>query len=479
MGITFDFIVKNLSTLRSQVFGNLPENFEFTAVTTDSRKITPGCLFVALAGEKFDGHDFLQQAIEAGAAGLICREGSSIAPTSQPLAVFWVKDNSGTLNAYRELAHAWRKCFQIPVIAVAGSVGKTTTKELLTALLRGRWEKVLKTEGSQNGFVGIPMTLLDLRAEHGAAVIEVGIDEVGSMIPHLDLVSPQASLLTAIAAEHLEKLIDLPTVAREEGFALSQVAERQGLVAISLDDPWIAPFWKSLGKICKVGYTLHSETAQKALEHAFGAPILTGKLIDAATLKVSGFPTGDETYTLPLPGKHNAANFLAALALATGLGLSPEELKRGLATFVGASGRSELRTLKSGTPVVCDYYNASPASMEAGLEMLADLAKAKKSTALWACLGDMLELGPKEEDFHRGLAPSLQRLKVQNVLLYGPRMKALFDELKKQNFQGQVNHFSSHEEMAQQLTRGIQPSDAILIKGSRGMRMEKVWEHLK
>ncbi len=479
MGLTFDFIVKNLSTTRSQIFSKLPANFEFTAMTTDSRKVTPGCLFVALVGEKFDGHDFLQQAIDAGAAGLICRDGSLLNPGLSSLAVFWVKDNAGTLNAYRELAYAWRKQFTLPVVAVAGSVGKTTTKELLSALLRGRWEKVLKTEGSQNGFVGIPMTLLELRPEHGAAVIEVGIDEVGSMIPHLDVVCPDASLLTAIAAEHLEKLIDLPTVAREEGFALSQVAERQGLVAISLDDPWIAPHWKSLGKICKVGYTLHSETAQKALEHAFGAPILTGKLMDANTLRVSGFPTGDETYTLPLPGKHNAANFLAALALATGLGLTPQELKKGLATFVGASGRSELRTLKSGTPVVCDYYNASPASMEAGLEMLADVARAKKSKSLWACLGDMLELGPLEEDFHRALAPSLQRLNIQNVLLFGPRMKALLDELKKQNFSGQVNHFNSHEELAAQLTRGIQPNDAILIKGSRGMRMEKVWEQIQ
>jgi UDP-N-acetylmuramoyl-tripeptide--D-alanyl-D-alanine ligase len=189
----------------------------FSSVASDSRKIQPGCLFVALRGEKFDGHDFILQAIEGGARGVICRRDFA-RPAGSAAKFFPVED---TLAAYRRLAGAWRREYPIPVVAVAGSVGKTTTKELLTAILRGKWDDVLKTQGSQNGFVGIPLTLLELTPPHGAAVIEVGIDETGAMEKHIQLVQPSVAVLTAIGPEHLEKLHDIPTVAREEGLALS------------------------------------------------------------------------------------------------------------------------------------------------------------------------------------------------------------------------------------------------------------------
>ncbi|MEO5969785.1 MAG: Mur ligase family protein, partial [Bdellovibrionia bacterium] len=209
----------------------------FTGVFTDSRKTEPGSLFVALKGDNYDGHDFIEKAVSNGARGVLCQRGHSITG-SKDAYLFYVED---PLRAYRRFAAAWRKEFSIPVIAVAGSAGKTTTKELLAAILQGKWKNILKTQGSQNGFVGIPMTLLEMRTHHEAAIIEVGIDEVGAMEQHMALVSPGYSILTSIGPEHLENLIDVPTVAREEGIALSHVARGEGTVAIYLDDPWIRP----------------------------------------------------------------------------------------------------------------------------------------------------------------------------------------------------------------------------------------------
>ncbi len=448
----------------------------FTSVTTDSRAATAGCLFVAVKGEKFDGHDFIPAVLEKGARGIICKRGTQI-PAQKNLHIYAVED---TVQAYRKLGAAWRREFSIPVAVIAGSVGKTTTKEILAAVLRGKYPQVLRTQGSQNGFLGIPMTLLELRPEHGAAVIEVGIDEIGTMQGHMSLVNGTTSLLTAIAPEHLEKLIDLPSVAREEGIALSAVAQSGGTVAINLDDPWIRPHFATLkGTGHKIGYTMTGVTPSSGTssdEH------LQGTLsADAKSLSVSGL-RGKEMakFELPLPGRHNAGNLLAAVALAHGMGLTPEQMAIGLATFKGAEGRSELRTLTGPTPVVCDYYNASPASMEAGIDLLTQVHGGRKDRARWACLGEMLELGTEEEQYHRKLAEPILRSGIENVLLYGPRMQALYNELTAKGFSGgMLSHHSSHESIANEVVSKARPGDAILIKGSRSMKMEEVWKRIE
>ncbi len=458
---------------------------EFTSVTTDSRKAGPGSLFVAIPGEKWDGNDFIESALTAGASGILCRRGVSVSARKE-VVIFQVDD---TIDAYRRLAASWRREFSIPVIAVAGSAGKTTTKELLSSILQGRFNEVLKTEGSQNGFVGIPMTLLELRPKHQAAVIEVGIDEIGAMVQHIGLVAPTASVLTAIGPEHLEKLRDLPTVAQEEGIALSHVAKNKGLVAISLDDPWIRPHASTLKDGRKITFTL-GDVPPKSLETSLDSTTLRGQLsLDQRELTLHGAGLTQTTLQLPLLGKHNASNLLAAIALAAGLGLTSEEILQGLAQFRGAAGRSEIQKLPGHSVVICDYYNAQPASVRAGLELLNDLSRPPKNDpqgvspsalgARWACLGDMLELGEKEESFHREIAPQIVQLQIENILLFGPRMRALLDELKKLKFQGRLAHFESQAELAQTLTQSAKPGDTLLIKGSRGMKMEEVWKILQ
>jgi len=432
----------------------------FANVTTDSRKITLGSLFVAIQGETFDGNEFVQQATDAGATGVICRPDAVLNQKVGP--TYFVPD---TLEAYRKLAGAWRKQFSIPILAVAGSVGKTSTKEILSAVIQGKYSKILKTRGSQNGFVGIAMTLLELNEQTQAAVIEVGIDEPGAMIQHLKLVSPTASVLTPIGPEHLEKLIDLKTVAAEEGIALTYVAEHGGFVAINLDDPWIRPYYDQIQSKKKIGFSLETEFRPGAGFHAKISK-------DASVLEIE-----NEHYPLPLPGRHNALNLLAAVAVAQSVAITPDEIRLGLKKFQGAEGRSELKKLKNGAEILCDYYNANPTSTEAAFELLTQLARGNHmARTRFAVLGDMLELGVGEEGFHRGLAGSIIRLGLENIYLLGKRMKWLEDELKKNHYRGNCLHFSTHDEIFAKLRSHMTAESALLIKGSHSMKMEEIWK---
>ncbi len=449
---------------------NLQDILPFSCITIDSRKVTQGSIFVAIQGDNHDGHDFIERAIELGARGIIHRRDFQ-APPHADVLFFQVDD---TLQAYRAIAAAWRREFSLPVIAVAGSVGKTTTKELLSAALKGKFEHVLSTEGSQNGFVGIPLTLLSLSAQHQIAVIEVGIDDIGAMEQHMALLGATASLLTRIGPEHLERLKDLPTVASEEGIALTSVAKNKGTILINLDDPWIRPYATILRVGRRISFSIENRSSPLE-EH------VTAEWVDAnhEALRFRWLDQPEFEIKLPLPGAHNGSNLAAAVTAALVHGLTPQEIAQGLSSFGGAYGRSEVADL-AGSPVVCDYYNANPSSVEAGFNLLDEVARKKSSTTQkWACLGDMLELGAEEEKFHRELSHSILRLSLDGVLLYGERMKWLQDELKKKDFKGHVSHHASHEELVAELNQRWHPGDALLIKGSRGTKMETVWKALQ
>lgn len=451
---------------------------EYSVITSDSRKANRGSIFIALPGDQFDGHDFIRAAVQSGAEAVISDRNRIPSALPANVEVFAVDD---TVKAYRALAHAWRNTFTIPFICVAGSVGKTTTKELLSAILRGRYREVISTAGSQNGFIGIPMTLLSIPSTADMAVIEVGIDEPGAMVQHIELVSPTHSLLTAIGPEHLEKLIDLKTVAHEEGLALSLTAEKGGTVIVRLDDEWIreisnrlpsdAHFWTCRMK-SEVG---ESDAGKKAL---LSTSVRGEYIVEQEVLRVTLADGSGFELALPLPGAHNAGNLLVAVTTACALSLSPIEIQRGLSTFRGVSGRSELKVLPGPTPVLCDYYNANPTSVEAGLDVLSGLATKYHSKRKIAVLGDMLELGPNEESFHRGLADKIRSTGVDSLFLYGERMKWLFQELSEHPSSRKLSlhHFTTHENLANSLAEEVQSGDAILVKGSRGMKMELVWD---
>ncbi len=430
----------------------------FARIVTDSRKVGASDLFVAIRGEAFDGHDFIEASIQKGATGILCEKDriGELASRHPGVAFFGVAD---VQSAYRVLGSAWRSRFKIPVIVIAGSNGKTTTKEFLSALLQGRYPSVLKTIGSQNGFLGIPMTLLDLREHHGAAVIEVGIDDVGAMIQHIDCVRPTHAVLTVIGPEHLENLKDIPTVAREELLALSETLKLGGKVAVNLDDPWIAA---ARGNVT---FSLESPAA------------LRGWVRDLETLHVQLEGGASFELPLPLPGRHNAQNLLAATAVAHLVGLSAEEIRQGILKFQGAEGRSQVRELAGPVQVICDYYNASPVSMKAAFELLASTGT--PHARRWACLADMKELGENELQFHRDLATGLLATRPAGILLHGTRMQSLLAELKSRGYPGLLEHHESPEAIASALRPHLGAGDVVLIKGSRSMKMEKTWEALK
>jgi len=451
----------------------------------DSRQVSQTQFFIALPGERVDGHDFVLAALDKGVRGFIVSQEWT---TKNPEALTRLRSSSATvfavpspLEAYRVLAREWRRRFRIPVFCIAGSVGKTTTKELITALLRGRFSSVLKTTGSQNGFVGIPMTLLALESHHEAAVIEVGIDEIGAMKQHLEIVLPTQSIVTAIGAEHLEKLVDLETVTREESIALGWTLDAGGRIALPKSDPYLYPYFQK---------TLHPA------EPSVATYALTGTTPDLPTPTVRGdwnaqsgilkvivtatghLTPGEFELRSPLPGKHNALNLLGAATLALQSGVTPAQMTQGLSShFQGAYGRSELQEIRGGIRVLCDYYNANPNSVRAALDTLLDLTQAlSPRPKRWVCLADMLELGSEELSFHRELAPPLLQAGVDEICLFGERMRALHHELKTRAMASKTHHFATREAMAEFLASHAQSGDWVLIKGSRSMKMEEVFK---
>lgn len=445
----------------------------YEGLTIDSRQVQSQNLFVALKGERVDGHDYIEAAIANGATGILCQDDLSTPLVSQ-CRIFRVRDS---LKALRTLAKAWRARLSCPVLAVAGSVGKTTSKELLVALMQGRFQRVGATQASENGFIGIPLTLLRLPLDTELAVIEIGIDEAGAMAQHLEVVRPTAGLVTAIAPEHLEKLRDMATVAYEEGLCLHWLASHEGLLALNLDDPELAKLQDALAEKAKdrlFTYSLETRADQSSSHHMQGTIKAEGS---QTLLELDGLGLQTCVLKVPLAGRHNAGNLLGVSCLARALGLQAEELASGLASFQAPEGRTVTATLGKDIQVICDYYNASPASMQAAFQTASDLVSHDPSHQLIACLGDMLELGEGEESYHRKLASGLINHSFSRVLLFGERMRWLEDELIKQKFT-EVTRYGSQAELAQALRPMLRPGTCVLIKGSRGMRMEQVWASL-
>ena len=434
------------------------------SVSTDSRTVQAGDLFVAIKGDYLDGHDFISQAVEKGAAAVLCERYP--ADTRQVGIDIFLVENS--LESFRLLARHWRELIDPTVVAVAGSVGKTTTKDMLAALISGKFKKLIWTKGSQNGFLGLPITLMNINADTEAAVIEVGIDAPDAMRKHIDLVRPEVALVTAISEEHLEWLKNLETVAQEENLILIETAAAGGTAVINLDDPWIKPLMGSLQASGKIGFTLHGNPA---------ADVVVGRFF-GTRLEINGFNRFQFDLPCPLPGEHNARNLLGAVAVALVLGVTPDEMEEGLSSFAPSGGRSQMETLPSGVKILCDYYNANPASMRAAFRVVESAAHPQSTR--WLCLADMKELGEREETLHRELADEIVRLGPNvRLLLYGAKMKWLSDEIRQRGLKVSVKEFESLDLLAQDVKKSAKSGDFVLLKGSRSMKMETVWERLQ
>jgi UDP-N-acetylmuramoyl-tripeptide--D-alanyl-D-alanine ligase len=426
----------------------------FQAVCTDTRALTPGCLFVALQGERFDAHDFLAQAAQGGATGAVVKRGRALPALPEGFTLYEVED---TLAALGALGRAHRERFRIPVGAVGGSNGKTTTKEMVGAILSTRGP-ALKTEGNLNNEIGVPLTLLRLAPEHVAAVVELGMNQPGEMTRLTRVALPDAALITVVQPEHLEGLGSLEGVAEAEGEMFRELPPTSTAV-VNLDDALI-PTQAARGRAKPLTFGRHADAQVRLV-----AVASRGREGLELTVRYQG---RDWPVRLGFVGEHNALNATGAFALAVALGYSPEECVKGLETARPYARRLNVVDAPHGITVVDDCYNANPASMAAALDTLRSLVPSGGRAV--AVLGDMLELGPGEGEEHTRLG-ALVGGKAQLVAFFGPRSRQGLDAA---GLGEHAAHFTEVEPLLAWLQPRLKSGDVVLVKASRGMRLERV-----
>lgn len=426
------------------------QDAEFFGVSTDSRHIKPGELFVALRGERFNGHAYARECLEKGAAGVMVDETHAESKLEPALIVADTRLGLGRLAAY------WRGKFTLPAAAITGSNGKTTVKEMLAAILRvaaGGEEHVLSTQGNFNNDIGLPLTLFRLSPTHRYAVIEMGMNHEGEISYLTRLAKPTVALVNNATAAHLGGLGSVEAIARAKGEIFEGLAA-DGTAIINADDRF-ADFWRTLAaprRILSFGlnkqadvsatYTLGNESSQLQLHT----------------------PQGDAAFSLPVAGLHNVSNALAATAAALAMGVPLDVIVRGLSTFGGVKGRLQRKPGFHGALLIDDTYNANPASMKAAIDVLA-----ARPGMRWLVLGDMGELGDDAAAMHADIGRYAKQAGIDGLYALGELSREM-----ARAFGSQARHYDSPEALAADLKPLMNPTTTVLVKGSRFMRMERV-----
>ena len=437
---------------------------KFLGVSTDSRHIEKGNLFVALVGEHFDGHDFLKTAVTAGAAGLVIQRDREGKANSLPadVTVLRVED---TLKALGDIAHYWRTKFKVPVVAITGSSGKTTTKEIVATVL-GQTKAVLKNEGNLNNRIGLPLTLFRLHARHEAVVLEMGTNRRGEIRRLTEIAEPGIGIITNVGAAHLEGLKSLEMIREEKGDLFDTMAG-QGVAVINIDDPNLSP-WEERWAGQKVTFGIR-RPADVYAEHITHEG-------EKGTIFTLVMGKTSREITMATIGTHNVYNALAAAAAARSCGVPFDKICRGLMAFKPVSGRMEVHRLKNGAFLINDAYNANPASVGEALKTLRELRGESRSVVV---LGDMLELGDQSEKLHEDIGRMIGETGVNKVFLRGQFARAVAQGAMKKGLQGDRIHFDlSPVEITESLKRGLREGDWVLVKGSRRMKMEEVVQEI-
>jgi UDP-N-acetylmuramoyl-tripeptide--D-alanyl-D-alanine ligase len=433
-------------------------------VSTDTRSIPPGSAFVALRGERFDGHDFLAEAARSGAAcAVVLRERAGAVPAGLPALL--VDD---TLRALGAIARHHRLRFALPVVGVTGSNGKTTTREMIAAILATRGP-VLKTEGNLNNEVGVPLTLLRLDASHAAAVIEMGMNHRGEIGRLTALAEPRVGVVTNAYPAHLEGLGTVDGVADAKG-ELYKGLPADGIVVANADDP------RMLHRARKSGRRVLTFSGGQDREADVVVLDVLSEDPDGMRFLL-GIGTKELEVTIPLVGAHNAVNAAAAAAAALALGCTDREIVRGLAAVRTVGRRLRIERLPSGVLLVDDCYNANPASMKAALATLRTLAGTGRAVA---ALGDMLELGAAEADLHRELGADAARSGLAALATFGPRSRLAHEAALAAGVPAaDAFHTEDPQALAAFVRERLRPGDVLLVKGSRGMKLERLVEALR
>src|SRR6059036_2086492 len=424
-------------------------------ISTDSRAVKHGELFVALRGENFDAHSFVESVAKAGAAGAIV-DSNWTGKVPENFALIRVKD---TLQAYQKLAANYRKSLSLKVVAITGSNGKTSTKDFAAAVL-ARCFRVTRTEGNFNNHVGLPRTMLEATSQDEVAVWEIGMNHPGEIAALARLAAPDVAIITNIGVAHIEFMGSLETIAAEKG-ALVEAVGAHGTVILNADDPFTRSIaTRARGKVILAGTTAGNIRAGEISQSGTGTDftILEGAHRCRAQL--------------PVPGLHMVQNALLAVAAGRAFGLSLEDCAAGLVAAPLTKARLQIKDL-GGVQFLDDSYNANPDSMKAALRTLVELDADGKRIAV---LGEMHELGDESERGHREVGETAAALKIDQLIAIGDAATAIAQGAKHAGLQ-KTTVVNSTSEAAELLNEIAAPGDLILIKGSRASRTEEVIEH--
>jgi len=421
-----------------------------TGVTTDSRSIAPGDLFVALAGERFDGHDFVDRALAAGAVAALVSDTAKVKTPKAPLLVA-----EETLLALGRLAGWWRSRFDLPIAGITGSNGKTSVKEMLASILLAETGagSVLATAGNLNNAIGVPLMLLRLRAQHRFAVIEMGMNHLGEISYLTRLVHPGVAAINNAGTAHIGELGSRDNIARAKG-EIFEGLPVEGIKVINADDHYCA-FWRSLAP----GH----RTVDFALD---GAAAVTGacEMTPDGSLVTITTPVGAAVARLRVPGVHNVRNALCAAAVAHALGIAPATIAAGLSDYEGTQGRLQRKAGVNGCTVIDDTYNANPDSMQAAIVWLAGLPGKRIFV-----MGDMGELGGESDQGHAEIGELAREHRLDGFFALGVASLGA-----ARAFGSRARHFGEIDPLVAALEPECDGTTTVLVKGSRFMRMERI-----
>ncbi|NEW05271.1 UDP-N-acetylmuramoyl-tripeptide--D-alanyl-D-alanine ligase [Paenibacillus sp. SYP-B3998] len=436
----------------------LNKEITIQGVSTDTRSIQQGSLFVPLIGDHYDGHAYADEAYSKGAAAVLWQDDHPNPPEGMP--IIRVTD---TLTALQQLAKAYRKQLPVRIVGITGSNGKTTTKDMVAAVL-GSAFNVHKTKGNFNNHIGLPLTLLQLEETTQFAVLEMGMSGRGEIELLSDLAEPEAAIITMIGESHMLQLGSRDEIARAKAEILSGMPNG-GLFVYNGDEPLIEQAFAER----TVPTDLHRIRFGGAAGSNDLYPTSIRMNADGAYFQINspGYP---ELY-IPLLGTHNVVNALAAIAIGEAFGVTPQAIAAGLRSLQMTSMRIEKLTAASGLTVLNDAYNASPASMRAAIALTEQLSGFGRK---FLVLGDMLELGEHEEQFHREIGALLTPDRVDYVFTFGRLGYFIAEEAEKTFSQSHARAFDNKEQLIAELTALTKADDIVLVKGSRGMRLEQV-----
>lgn len=454
-------IKRNFKDIAIWVNGELADkennSVKITGVSTDTRTIKEGNLYVPIVGENFNGHDFVETAAANGAAGALWQRNQPNPPSGLPL--LFVED---TLLALQDLAEHYLGDLPAKAIGITGSNGKTTTKDMVTSVLSTTY-KVQKTEGNYNNHIGLPLTILALEEDTEIAVLEMGMSGRGEIELLSKIAKPEAAIITNIGESHLQDLGSREGIS-EAKFEITAGLPENGTLVIHGDEPLLTE------KVVNTPYKVVTFGSSSPNDYY---PVQVEQKSDGTFFTING--ESETKFFIPVLGKHNINNALAAIAIGQHFDVPAAAIKKGLKSLKITGMRTELIQGKDGITVINDAYNASPTSMKAAIELLQDLNGYKKKIVV---LGDMLELGDNENTFHFETGEGIDTDKISHVFTFGKLGRKIAEGAKVNFPDERVHAYDDKQELISKLKEIAGDGDIVLVKGSRGMKLEEVVNEL-